>query len=238
MRKTFAVILILASVAGFGQKGMYLGIGGFVGSSGIVNQNAYGNPELDYEFPFSYGFSLNVGYGITDNIGAKMEIGYARLGQKYSDVRGDTSFTRDIQTGYLTVPVLFKYNSAGKTARFYFCAGPEFAFLLSAEQEYLADGSQYNRTMTNLDGETFNVGDPDIQDRVSSIDIMARVDMGVDISLTGNLILNAGLTMNYGLTDLNAPAYRLEDYSGNYNPSHNFYGGITMGLNYRIPIGK
>jgi hypothetical protein len=67
---------------------------------------------------------------------------------------------------------------------------------------------------------------------------MVRIDFGVNISLAENLFMDAGLTMNYGLSDLNASAYRMEDYSGNYNPSHNFYGGITVGLSYRLPLGK
>jgi len=244
MKKTIIVLFLLASVAGFSQKGIYFGIGGFAGSSGVVNQNVYGYPELDYEFPFSYGFNANVGFGFTDNLGVIMHIGYAKLGQKYSDLRGDSTFVRNFEMSYLTVPVMFRYTSGGKVARFYASAGPEMAFLLSAEQEYtyqtpsMSEPAQYEEWVLNKDGEAFNVGDPDIEERMTPIDIMARIDVGVNISLMQNLLLDVGLTMNYGLTDLNAPAYRIEDYSGNYNPSHNFYGGITLGLNYRIPIGE
>jgi hypothetical protein len=244
MKKTVVILFLLASVAGFGQKGLNLGLGGFGGSSGVVNQNVYGYPELDYDFPFSYGFNLNVGYGFTDHLGVVMQIGYAQLGQKYSDTRGDTSFTRDFSMSYLTIPVMFRYLSGGKAVRFYVAAGPELAFLLSAKQEYMyqtpnmTEPAQYNKFAVNKDGEAFNVGEPDIKDRVTPIDYMVRIDFGVNISLAENLFMDAGLTMNYGLSDLNASAYRMEDYSGNYNPSHNFYGGITVGLSYRLPLGK
>jgi hypothetical protein len=238
MKKTLVLVLLFLSAAGFGQKTFYFGLGGYYGASGVVNQNDYGLPELDYEVPSSYGYNANLGYCFTKNIGIKMEIGYARLGQKYSDTRDSVFYTRDVKLGYLTVPVLFKYNTGGKTARFYLLAGPQMGFLMSAKQEYMADGVPFDTTLSNLNGEAFNAGQEDIKDRFSSFELMARIDLGVDITLVENLVLNVGLTMNYGLLDLNAEAYRLNDYSGNYTPSHNFYGGINMGIVYCLPLQK
>jgi hypothetical protein len=238
MKKTLLALLLFVSVAGLGQKSFYFGVGSYIGSSAIVNQNTYGIPELDYEVPFSYGINLNAGFSFTKTIGIKMEIGNASLGQKYSDTRNDTNFTRDVKLSYLSIPVLFKYNSAGTTARFYILAGPQMMFLIKADQEYLADGEPYERTGQDADGNLFKIGDPDIKDRISSFDLMARIDMGVDITLVKNLVLNAGITMAYGLLDINATAYQIEDYSGNYNPSHNVYGGIGIGICYSIPLKK
>jgi len=68
------------------------------------------------------------------------------------------------------------------------------------------------------------------------MDVMGRIDLGVDITLVKNLFLTVGMTMSYGLLDLNAEDYRIEDVTGNYNPSHNFYGGLNLGLSYCIPF--
>jgi len=238
MKRSLFLVFLLLSLAGFGQKTFYFGLGGYYGASGVVNQNDYGLPELDYEVPASFGYNANLGYSFTKNIGIKMEIGYARLGQKYSDTRDSVDYTRDVKLGYLTVPVLFKYNSGGKTARFYLLAGLQMGFLMSANQEYLADGVPFDTTVTDINGEPFNVGEKDIKTRLSSFDVMGRLDLGVDITLAENLFLNAGLTMAYGFLDLNADAYRMNDYSGNYSASHNFYGGFNLGISYCIPLKK
>lgn len=240
MKKIFILLFLSVAVAGFGQKTLYFGLGGMYGLSGVVNQNTYGQPELDYDAHGAYGGNLNIGYNFTKHLGIKVEVGFARLGQKYFDKRGeapnDTDFTRKIDLNYLTVPILFKYNTKGKIARFYVLAGPQLGILMGAKQEYLADGVQYDHMASDLDGNAFNVSEPDIKDRLSSFDLMARVDLGADITLVKNLFLNIGITMNYGFMDLNDKPYRMNDFSGNYNKSHNFYGALNMGLNYCIPF--
>ena len=244
MKKTFLVIALFLSVAGFGQKGLYFGLGGYMGASGVVNQNTYGHPELDYAIPMSLGYHANIGYNFTEHVGLKMELGLSHLGQKYSDLRTDsatgvdTNFARRVKFNYFSIPVLFRYTGGGKVARFYVAAGPQMMLLLTAEQTYTANGEPYERTVMDKDGNPFVVGDKDIKDRISSFDIMARIDMGVDITLVTNLVLNAGITMGYGFLDVNADAYKLEDYSSNYNASHNYYGGFTVGLNYYLPSKK
>ena len=237
MKRTLLLALILISAAGFGQKTLYIGLGGYYGASGVINQNTYGMAEMDYDIPASYGYNLNIGYNFTKHLGIKLELGYARLGQKYSDVINFQDVTRQIKEGYFMVPVLFKYNTAGKVVRFYLLAGPQMAFLMSGEQEYMVNGVQFDTVLTNpVTGETFNAGEPDIKDRLSSMDVMGRIDLGVDITLVKNLFLTVGMTMSYGLLDLNAEDYRIEDVTGNYNPSHNFYGGLNLGLSYCIPF--
>lgn len=244
MKRSLIILLVLLTTAVFGQKGFLIGAGAYYGVSGVVNQNTYGEPELDYDVPSSYGVGLNLGFRFSDHLGIRIEAGYARLGQKYFDTRtlpGDTvpaNFTRDIKLDYITIPVLFKYNTNGKAARFYLLAGPQIGILMGAKQEYLANGAVYFSDATDLDGNAFQVSEPDIKNRLSSIDLMARIDLGAEFTLVSNLLLNVGITMNYGFLDLNAPAFRMLDYSGNYNGSHNFYGGITLGVSYCIPIGR
>jgi hypothetical protein len=90
------------------------------------------------------------------------------------------------------------------------------------------DGNYYNPNTKKWE----KAGEADIKDRFNSFDIMARLDFGVEVKLLPNLILNAGLTTAYGLTDINADDYQIDDHTGEYTPSHNFYGGITAGISY------
>ena len=49
------------------------------------------------------------------------------------------------------------------------------------------------------------------------MDIYARMDLGIDITLVKHLMIEFGVKLGYGLMDLNATDYRLKDNAGNYN---------------------
>ena len=60
--------------------------------------------------------------------------------------------------------------------------------------------------------------------------------MGVDIYLTKQLYVAPAVKVYYGLTDLNsAPTRDIPDYKG---ASHNFTGGINVGLFYNLGEDK
>jgi hypothetical protein len=168
-----------------------------------------------------------------------VEIGYSKLGQNYTDTHIDTVFTRNIKLNYLQIPILFKYRTNGKVARFYFLVGPQFNFLLSATQKYYRQGTEFDSIFSPHNWpKPILIGQSTITERYTSMDIMGRLDLGADISLGEHLFLNVGLTMAYGLMDINASDYRVPNYKSNtYNASHNIYGGVNVGINYVLPIG-
>jgi len=106
--------------------------------------------------------------------------------------------------------------------------------LLSAKQSYILNGKNYEESLETVSGKTFAVGQEEIKERFSSMDVFARMDLGVDITVVKHLMIEFGIKLGYGLMDLNASDYRLKDHSGNYNPSHNVFGGLTLGLNYHL----
>jgi hypothetical protein len=186
-----------------------------------------------------------VGFDFNKNIGLKLEIGFAKLGQKYSDIVTDSNnvknnYTRNVKLNYLQVPLLFKYRSNGEVARFYAMAGPQFNFLLSASQEYLKNEVTWDDEVPGNWTAPTSIGQSTITDRYNSLDVMLRIDFGIDITLAKNLFLNAGITTAYGLLDINATdwqnPFNNPDYT--YNPSHNLYGGINIGINYTLPVGS
>jgi hypothetical protein len=235
MKKFFFPLVIsfcLLAGTSVAQKGLYLG-GNFSGlSTWMTNVNDYGAVDMDYVTTFGIGGAVAVGYNFNKNIGLNLQIGYAALGQKLKDDINDTTYTRNIKMNYLMIPLMFKFTSSGKVARFYFMVGPELGYLLSAKQYLYKEGNEYydydplNHTSPTL------ISDNVITDRFNSIDIFGRLDFGVDISLIPNLILNAGMTLNYGFTDVNASDYQIKDADGVYNPSHNIAGGLNVGIQY------
>jgi hypothetical protein len=243
MKKTLsALILALILISGplMSQKHFYFGVGGGGLNTWITNQNNYGLPfDMDTKITFGGAFNANIGFDFNDNIGLKLEIGYAMLGQKYSDTHKDTVYTRDINLNYLTIPLMFKYRSGGKVAKFYVMAGPEFLFLLSATQTYTKHDDPYNESFQPSDWpKPILVGQSTITERYNSMDIAGRLDLGADINLGEHLFLNVGVTMAYGFMDINASDYQIPNYSSHtYDPSHNVFGGINVGINYILPVG-
>ena len=232
----FAFCLVVTSA--ISQKQLYFGAGFSGLSTWITNQNNYGLPEMDYKMTFGMAGNASIGYDFTKNIGLKLEIGYSKLGQSYKDNINDTAYVRDVKLYYLQIPLLFKYKTGGEVARFYFLIGPQFGFLMNAKQSYLKNGDPDENTIKDLVNNTHKISEETITSRYTSYDIFARLDLGVDITLVKNLVLNAGLTFNYGLTDINATDWRIKDSSGNYSASHNIFGGMNVGLCYVLDFNK
>ncbi|MCX6244236.1 MAG: outer membrane beta-barrel protein [Bacteroidetes bacterium] len=244
-----AAILMFASIQATAQKdaqknaqkGWYFGLAGSAQSTWITNQNNYGLPEMDYDKVFHGAGNLNVGYEFTNHLGAKMEIGYGTYGQKYKDTWGvnkDSIIGRDIKMNYLMIPLMFKYRIGGEVAKFYVAIGPQFDFLMSATQVYTMNGNPYVDTLATVSGQPFAVGQEDIKERYNSMDIKVRMDLGLDLTVAKHLLIEFGLKLGYGLIDINASDYHLKDHSDNntgaYHPSHSIFGGLMLGLNYKL----
>lgn len=237
MKKLYSALLallLLTSVPAIAQNGLYFGIAGSVVSTWITNQNNYSHPPLDYVRTFGGSGNLNVGFDFMKQLGVKIEIGYGQFGQKYTKTKTDSAFTRQVKLNYLMIPVMLKYRTSGGLAKFFVAIGPQFNLLLSATQNYLVNGDTFTETEQTVSGKTFVIGQSSIKDRFSSSDIVARMDLGVDFTLIKHIMIEFGLKLGYGLTDLNATDYRLEDNTGKYHASHNAYGGLTLGINYRL----
>jgi hypothetical protein len=225
------------------QKQLYFGLQGGGMNTWITNQNNYGlpdkYPDMDYKTTFGGAFHVNIGFDFNKNIGLLLQVGYGKLGQRFTDLINDTTFTRNIKLNYLQIPLMFKYRSNGEVARFYVMAGPQFDFLLSAKQTYYKnDASLTDEVYNPKTMKPVKIGESTITDRYTSYDIFARLDMGVDISIMKNMFMNAGLTFCYGLTDINSTDWRDPFNSGKYNPSHNIALGFNVGINYCLDFSK
>ena len=245
MRRFFSLIclvLFLSAGTAVAQKRLYFGLQGTAMNTWITNQNNYDPTRADmtYAATFGGGGNVNIGFDFNDHLGLVLQVGYAKLGQKSKQMIGDTNYTRNVKLNYLQIPLMFKYRSSGEVVRFYVMAGPQFDFLLSAEQEYYKnDASFYDESTINpITHKPILIGESKITERYTTYDIFARLDLGVDIKLMKSLFLNTGLTFAYGLTDINATDWRINNNSGVYNPSHNVAIGFNVGINYCLDFSK
>lgn len=227
---------VFTSATAQNDKHFEIGLQGGYGSVWIINQNNYGLPEMDYEYTWGGGFNFQAGYNFTENIGLFTEVGILNQGQQYIDEGAAKSeIARTVDLKYLNVPVFFKYSYGESRARFRLLVGPQFCFLQKAEQTYTVNGNDFSHNLQDKEGNTFDAGASDITDRYESMDIAFVLDLGADIFLvTDMLYLSAGARMFYGLTDINASAYHMENLDGNYEPSHNAGVSFMLGLHYII----
>ena len=240
--KILFIFLLFSATNIYAQKGkeLMIGAGGAFTGVLIMNQNFYGEPEVEYAPKFGYAANFNLGYNIDGHAGIMTEVQYSLQGQKYNDKQniGGIKYEvdRDISLAYLNFPLFFKYAFGEQETRFRFLVGPQLGLLLSAEQEYLRDGQKLGTEATDLDGNTFITDDKDITDRFEKIDYGVALDVGADFHLSKQWLLSAGFRMNYGFTDINAAAYRIKDIDNEYSPSHNVWGGIYFSINYKVDV--
>ncbi len=237
--KTITTLLLVFTLftSVFAQKDKHFEIGaqGGYGSTWIINQNNYGLTEMDYEYTWGGGFNFQAGYNFTESIGLFTEIGVLNQGQNYKDTWGNADIKRTVDLKYMNVPVFFKYSYGESRARFRLLFGPQFGFLQSAEQTYTMNGEDYSEERTDKEGNTFDVGATDIKERFTNTDISLVLDLGADIFLVKNMLyLSVGARMFYGLTDINATAYQINNIDGNYEASHNAGVTFMFGLHYII----
>jgi hypothetical protein len=226
-------LLLITTIPAMAQKGLYFGIAGTVQSTWLTSQNNYGR-SLDYVSTFGGSGNINVGFDFTNHLGIKIEFGYGKFGQKYQKTLTDSAFTRNVKLNYFMIPVMIKYRTGGALAKFYIAAGPQFNFLLSANQSYLLNGKAFMDTIQDISGKSFVAGDEGIKDRFGSMDVLARLDLGVEITVAKKLMIDFGAKLGYGLMDLNNTDFRIKDNDGSYKANHIITGGLTLGINYRL----
>jgi len=228
------ILVVLPSLAQpkYGTQ-WYIGAGGNFNATWIIRQNTYGEPELKYQFTPSYAGNLNLGFDFSEHWGFKMELGYAKMGQKYKDTQYELPVERTVKLNYFLLPIMVKYRVGGEKAKFYVMAGPQLGVLLSATQVYLRNGTDapiYNNPIVG----PIDVSKKEIKDRYTSMAGFARMDIGVEITPTKHFMIDIGITSAFSITDLNAPGWRMIDHDGTYQISHDFYAGLNLGFNYRF----
>lgn len=244
MKKIYSLLLLVLFLGAgplVAQKQLYFGAGGTGISAWFINQNNYGYQDLDVKAGISYGFNANAGFDFNNNLGVKLELGFQKLGQNYIKDIADTSFTRNIGLNYFQLPLLFKFRTGGETVKFMAAIGPQFDFLMSANQKYyytLKDTVGEFDYDKYIPGTTELISEKDITNRFNSFDIQARLDLGIEIIIIKNLFIDAGFSFAYGLKDIIAPDYQYKDKNGNYNPVHNAYLGFNVGINYCLNLSK
>ncbi len=156
---------------------------------------------------FNAGVFMNA--PIAENFSIQPEVLYNDLGSKVTrstTVLGNTysaDYSRNL--GYISVPVMFQYNA---TPGFYLEAGPQFGFLVSANDKFKSstNGSTNNSNIVALDKDNFNT-----------------FDFGIGLGAGYYFTPSLGLTARYtaGLSDI------IKDNSGDSVKNNVFQVGLA-----------
>lgn len=255
MKYIFTVVLLAGLVFnGHAQRGFHVGAHGLINASFILNQNAYGLEEYDYQQTFGPGGGLVLGYNFTDHVGVQTELNLLNLGQNYQRSQNPVDYRR-YSLSYVAIPVLLKYTSGEGMVRFYGQIGPQFMFLTDASIEYL-DAAENVQTVYNAPRhggglkEVTSVSGALAKPRFNSSNTGLNFGLGANIHVLPSLYVNAGLSFYYGFSDINSDAattdplayypggtangtWQWPDLSlGKYEPSRNAYGGFDIGVHY------
>lgn len=236
---TFCLVAFGLS-SGIAQQGFSIGVNFMPMSSNIVNQNTWGNGrEYDYVATLRTSFGIDVGYSLSEHFGIYSGYWFTDLGQNYDDAYLSSDWERELTFKYNMIPLMVKFNGTGNTVNFMAGAGVLLANLKEAQQEWLRDGAPYSQNINNpITGESFDLGEADVTDRYVKSDILINLEVGARFLFSEKLFLDASLNFGYGLKDINHEDWQIPNGEGIYDPSHNAFVGLRLGLAYVLFGGE
>jgi hypothetical protein len=229
----FFLIALSQGVRAQKEKSLWIDARAGLNTSFIVNQNAYGNGELDYATTFGLTAGLGASYYLTYTWGFSAAISWAKLGQNYSGLQSSGDATRKVKLNYLCIPLLAMRKIGSVKKHTWFGFGPELMFLTGAKQEYhRKNGGPLPKPDFMKEGLT------DIKERFSPVDVALKISLNkiYDVYQNRNYRLFFSANMAMGLVDMNKKSWHTPNMHGVYAGSHNFYMGITAAVMYQASV--
>jgi hypothetical protein len=198
--KTLFASLLLASICSTGLHAQGIDFGLKAGVN-VANQKLTGDFDLDTKAKIGFHGGFFVTWMFTEQLGLQPELLFSMLGSK-SD---EDFFDYAIATNYASIPVLVRFDI---TEMFSVHAGPQFNFLLSAEEDFGGDAL-------------------DIKDDFKGTDI------GIAVGAEADLPANLGVGLRYVIGISN-----VLDENGSFDDTELKNGVFQIYVKYRIVSGS
>jgi len=214
------------------QRGsMWVNVISGVNNTWIINQNAYGNQEVEYSSAFGLTGGVGMSYFYNRHWGFNGSVLASKLGQNYKGYQAGAVAERDVKLLYLEMPLLIMRNVPGMLYPTWISFGPDILMLLNAEQKYNRDGGS---NLPNPEG----MYQGDTKDRFKPIDVAFNLSLNrmYTLNYSRKLMLLLSLNSAVGLTDINKTAWQIPNKHDVYGRSHNFYIGVKVGLMYKMKM--
>lgn len=196
-----------------------------INSTWIMNQNAYGTPEMDYSTKFGLSGMIGLNYYINTKYGLSTGIGIGNYGQRYGGEQAGAKASRKVNLNYIQVPLLAMKQLCDPHHPCWLTFGPQIMILTSATQQYTRDAeiSLENQDILEI---------RDAQKLYKPLDIMLNLGFSnlYYMRTYDNMRLMVSYNTALGLFDINEKDYRITRKGSDYKGSHNFYIGVQVGL--------
>jgi hypothetical protein len=237
MKKVLLTLVLALTIVGTQAQSFRLGLGGGINNTWLANTNVSDQgDELDFAVTFGGSIGLEALYNFSETAGVSIGFLYSGHNQKYEGEFGSADYETRVRMRYLDIPLLFRVTSTSGT---YFEVGPQFGFLMSAEEE------------ADFGGDTET---EDTKDQFNSSNMAAVLGFGVDIDASETIIISIGLRLGYGFSDVTkeydtAGELAAEDVVGTptywshydnendfgYKATNRIFGGLHLGVSYVFP---
>lgn len=228
---TFYLLLNIASVQAQEMRSYWLN--GVVGlnSNLILNQNAYGNPEMKYASTFAPSLGMGFNYFFSGKLGFNTSVFMTKMGQNYTGEQAGGQAKRQVNLTYVEVPFLLMSKIPYSKYPTWISYGPDVMLLLKAKQGYNRVGGS---PLQNPEG----MAEGNITKRFKRGDVALNVSLNQLYSLNyfNNLMLLFSINSAVGLTDINK--LKTPNLHDIYGKSSNFYIGIKLGLMFKLASGN
>ncbi|MDX1410061.1 MAG: hypothetical protein R3330_18050, partial [Saprospiraceae bacterium] len=144
------------------KQALFMGVKAATQIHGIVNQNNFGQKEMDYAVPIGFAGGISLQYKLNARSYILAEFCYQEQGQWYKDRFNGRSFSKRVALNYWTVPVMFKYmvsaNSSGyrgvniSKPKWFVGGGIQYGQLARADIEWEINGLLTNFMTFVTDG--------------------------------------------------------------------------------------
>ncbi len=203
-------------------------------STWIVNQNAYGNPEIEYSTTFGFTGGAGVSYYFSEKNGFSGSVLASKLGQNYSGVMKGDDADRKVKLTYIEVPLVFMRSIPYTQNPTWISFGPNIMLLIDAQQEFFRKSGTSD--LTNPDG----MKQGDVKERFNKTDVALSLALNKLYPLddSGKSMFLLSFNTSFGLTDINSIEWKLPNMHDEYAASRNFYIGIKAGLSFNATRDK
>ncbi len=222
------VALALSSLQNFAQQksGVFcVGILAMGKNTWLLNKNVNDRPLGEQELQLSFGSNIGatMSWYFTDNIGIGLDVLYGTHNQKYNGVTDNitkTPYTSKFHISSLDLPLYLRVSTNGGA---YFEFGSVFSVITAATYSRVTAFPDYSENTSK-------------KSITSKFNIAPMLGMGIDIQISDYFIINPGLRVSYGASDIKGVDGRgnnIADYP-NYQKTHSLSAGLMVGLVYKL----
>jgi len=195
----------------------------------LINQNMYGNQEVEYSTAFGLTGGLGMTYFYKRYWGFNGSLMVTPMGQNYSGYQAGADANRKINLLYMEVPLLLMKEIPHMQYPTWISFGPDVLILLDANQEYSRVGGTDLPYPERI--ETANV-----KDRYKPVDVALNFSVSrmYNLDYFRKMMLLFSVNTAVGLTDITSKDWHYANTHGEYKGSHNFYIGIKAGMMFKV----